>query len=204
MSGHESDQEAHRCQPSRLGMSCLLWLCAFLRSPGSQNSCNSSGSSRCLPATGGDPSVCTSELIHPPWPAKVFGLSLHHFRWENLGRQLPRTNSQLPSGIYYLGRGIGMENTGKGTAARAAGGMGELSRRASCSAADACGSVPMGKASLGWKRPFLQGWRGYQVEDAGWGLGGQRDATPLLPLRLPPAACCRNISSCSHGPEDAL
>jgi len=52
--------------------------------------------------------VCSLELIHPPWPANVSGLSLYHFRWENVGRQLPRTNSQLPSGIYY--RELGMEN----------------------------------------------------------------------------------------------
>lgn len=44
--------------------------------------------------------MCTLELIHPPWPANVSGLSFHSFQWENLGKQLPRTYSQLSSGIY--------------------------------------------------------------------------------------------------------
>lgn len=52
--------------------------------------------------------MCTLELIHPPWPANVSGLSLYHFSWENLGRQLPRSKSQLLPGIYYLGRRMGM------------------------------------------------------------------------------------------------
>lgn len=46
--------------------------------------------------------MCTLELIHPPWPANVSGLSLYHFSWENLGRQLPRSKTQLLPGIYYL------------------------------------------------------------------------------------------------------
>lgn len=111
-------------------MSCLLRLCAFLRSPGSQNPCDSSRSA-CLPATGGDPFMCTLELIHPPWPANVSGLSLHHFQWENVDRQLPRANSQLPSGVYYFGGGMEMENvvgTGKVRRPWMPGGMGESSR----------------------------------------------------------------------------
>lgn len=54
--------------------------------------------------------MCTLELIHPPWPANVSGLSLYHFCWENLGKQLPRSKSQLLPGICYLGRKMGMAN----------------------------------------------------------------------------------------------
>lgn len=110
MSSWELGWEAHHCQPSWLGMSCPLRLCAFLCSPSSQNSYDSSGSSCCLPATEGDPSMCSLGLIHPPWPANVSGLSLYPFCWENLGRQLPRSKSQLLPGIYYLGRRMGMIN----------------------------------------------------------------------------------------------
>lgn len=160
-------------------MSCPLQLCAFLCSPGSQNSCDSSRSSRCLPATGGDPSVCTLELIHRPWPANVSGLSLHHFWWENLGRQLPKTNSQLPSGIYYLGRRMGMENTVGMERVRRLGLLGEWANHYSEHP-----SVPMRKASLGWKRPFLQGWRWVPGRRCWLGAGGRG-----MLLLCPPCSC---------------
>lgn len=54
--------------------------------------------------------MCTLELIHPPWPANVSGLSLYRFCWENLGRQLPRSKSQLLPGICFLGRRMGRAN----------------------------------------------------------------------------------------------
>lgn len=88
--------------------------------------------------------MCTLELIHPPWPANVSGLSLHHFWWEN--RQLPRTNSQLPSGIYYLGRGMGMENA---VGMERAWWLGLLEEWANCYSEHP--SAPVGNTSLGWK-----------------------------------------------------
>lgn len=103
----------------------------------------------------------TLELIHPPWPANVSGLSLHHFQWENVGRQLPRANSQLPSGVYYFGGGMEMENvvgTGGVRWPWMPGGTGESSRQASCSAADG-GVSARGKGVAGLERALLQGWR---------------------------------------------
>lgn len=180
-------------------MSCPLQLYAFLCSPGSRNSCDSSGSSRCLPAAGGDPSVCTLELIHPPWPANVSGLSLHHFRWENLGRQLPRTNSRLPSGIYYLGRGMGMENAVGNERVGWLGLLGEWVNHYSEHP-----SAPVGKASLGRKLPFPQGWRrllgqgcGYWDEDAGWGAEGCYSSAPPA-TEIFPAASTRLGMLCKH------
>lgn len=64
--------------------------------------------------------MCTLELIHPPWPANVSGLSLYHFCWENLGRQLPRSKSQLLAAALLLGEKNGngkCSRDGKGTAA---------------------------------------------------------------------------------------
>lgn len=119
MSSWELGWEAHPCQPSWLGMSCLLRLCAFPCPPSSQN--DSSGSSCCLPATEGDPSMCTLELIHPPWPANVSGLSLYHFCWENLGKQLPRSSEPAAARDLLLGEKTGngkCSRHGKGTAAQ--------------------------------------------------------------------------------------
>lgn len=167
MSSWELRWEAHHCQPSWLGMSCPLWLCAFLCSAGSHNSYDSSGSSCCLPAAEGDPSMCTLELIHPPWPANVSGLSLYHFCWENLGRQLPRSKSQLLTAAFLLGEKNGNgKHSGdrKGTAAWDHHGEHPVLLpvcESQCPWEGHCwvGNSPSGKTG-----------GGYWAEDEGWGL----------------------------------
>lgn len=82
---------------------------------GGQNPCDSRGSRCWLPLSGVHPSPHTLELIHPPWPANVSGLSLPQILWENLSEQLPRNNGcQLPPGDLLF-----VERNGNGKCSRA-------------------------------------------------------------------------------------
>lgn len=82
---------------------------------GGQNPCDSRGSRCWLPLSGVHPSPHTLELIHPPWPANVSGLSLPQILWENLSEQLLRNNGcQLPPGDLLF-----VERNGNGKCSRA-------------------------------------------------------------------------------------